>query len=438
MPKPNEPVVEEAPIPEVNSERSDALLDGLFGDTPTPAPEKKKEEVVEEVVVEDEAVEDEEVVEDENEEVDYDSEIVKKKEDEVDPANETMARKQAKENGRKVKELTTQLTEKDLEIDRLKKEADDVRSRLEEVEALKVKPEDHPEYADLRSSILEDVTEAADLLSIPDTSAVRKNFGDFLADYMAMSALDGDKRSEARVALKGNIVDRLGLSDIPYAELDTDERKAYDSTVTDVLKIVQRNVGKTKELQKLHDKLSEKAKSGQLSFGVRNYENTVSEFKPVLDAVGDLADDVIEASPHSVESVVAKLVKGSPEAKKRLEKAKADVLEVIVGPRALTQPEIDKLEANGKDVKTFLAERAKSHRVKQLKFVAQFVQGLMTRSVLKESLSELAKLKGDADQEEDELEVLSKTTKKTAPKKVKEDNVRKDPLRNLFDGDWED
>jgi len=86
----------------------------------------------------------------------------------------------------------------------------------------------------------------------------------------------------------------------------------------------------------------------------------------------------------------------------------------------VTQAEIDKLEANGTDVKQFIAERAKAHRAKQQKLAAFFVQGLMTRSLLKEARTKLAKYEQDEEAEDSEFEAIQKTTKKKAAPSEKE------------------
>lgn len=428
------------------NERSDELLDSLFSDEPLT---KKDEEVEEDNTVEEEESSDEtdestEEDESDDEEEDWDASHSKKSDNDDNDVeefkNDSAAVKQAKIKGREAKELKAKLTERELELERLQTEREELQARLNEFEATKIKPEDHPEYTSIRDEILTDVSEASDLLSVPDPSSLVKNFGQFMADYLRMSSLSGDDRVEARTQLKAAIVDELNLSDIKYKELDSDERQLHEGTITDVLKIIQRNASKAKELHKLHNTITERAKTGLLSIGVREYENTLKEFTPALDGIGTLAEDVIEANPHAIESVVSKLVRESPEAAKRLEKAKRDVLEAIVGPRALTQTEIDKLEAAGENVKEFIAERAKAHRSKQIKLAAMFVQGLMTRSTLKETLVELNKLKQDSEAEESELDVLRKTTKKsgtTKPKEVRPKD-RVSPLTSILGIDDED
>lgn len=429
----------DADIDEQSIQRSEKVLDGLFSGPPSQddPPDDVEDQDEEDEIVDPPKVDDE--VPNDDEEEDWDAPKPKADDDEedADPKDESAARKQAKLKGREAKELKTKLTERELELERTQKERDELQARLEEVETTRIRPEDHPEFVELRDSILADVEQASELLSVPAPDAVVSNFGPFMSEYLKFDALKGTERAEARVALKGMIVDKLKLSEIPYADLDDDERRALDATTTDVLKIIQRNAGKTRDLQKLNDTLSDKAKTGHLSVGVRAYENAVKDFRPILDSIGDLADDVIESNPHAVESVVAKMVKESPDAKRRLEKAKADVLEAIIGPRALTQAEIDKLEANGTDVKQFMAERAKAHRAKQQKLAAFFVQGLVTRSFFKESVTKLAKYEKDTEEEESEFEAIRKTTKKkaSAPKEEIRPKDRPSAVNRLFDSE---
>jgi hypothetical protein len=243
-----------------------------------------------------------------------------------------------------------------------------------------------------------------------------------MVTYMETLDVPLEKSEEADLALTEQIVDKLGFSDVPYADLDEDERAAFQPQVDKVMDLLERNLTPTKELQKLHTTLTEKAKVGQLSTGVRQYQAAAAEISPILDAVGDLTDELIDANPHSVESFVARLAKGSPEAKKRLTAAKDDILELLVGPKALTQGEIDKLQANGTDVKEFMRERDRRHNDKKKKLAPFLVQALVTRSHFKSTLEKLAKLELGKQSEESEFDALSAVTKgkpsqQTKPKK---------------------
>ena len=255
-----------------------------------------------------------------------------------------------------------------------------------------------------------------------------------MLNYMESLDVPLEKSDESDQALMETIVDKLSLSEIPFADLDDDEREALRPQVDKVMDLLERNLEKTKDLQKLHTSLKEKAKTGHLSIGVRQYTAAIGELKPLLDSVGDLTDEMIDTNPHAVESVVARLVKSSPEAKRRLELAKKEVLEVLVGPPALTQDEIDKLHNNGTDIKEFMRERDKRQDALKKKLAPLFVQALMTRSHFKTTLAKLAKLEIDKSSEESEFDALHEVTKKRSsgePKKKVKASER-DPLFDLL------
>lgn len=427
MPKPDQNTEEAfAEIEERGAQKTEDNMDRLFSGSSSseekppkekkpepPADEEEEEESSEESADKDE--EESEESSDDSEDTDWDADEQEEEsdeDDEEDIPDESAARREAKKRGREAKLLKTQLKERELEVERLRREYEETQTRLAEIEAAKADPRDDPEYKEIRDGVLNDVREASELLPISDPESVVQNFGSFMMDYLALESLEGEDRKQARIKLKGSIVDRLKLSEIPYSELDEDERRALDSTVTEVMKVVQRNVGNTKKLQKIAAEVEGRAKVGILTVSSKVYQSRVSEFKPVLDAVGELADDVVETDPHSPAAVVARLVKSSPKAKERLEKARRDVLDVLAGPRALTKDEITKLESNGTSIREFMADREKAHQEKLKKLAPLFVQGLMTRSVLKDALKKLADYERDSDDDDAELSALKKTLKK--------------------------
>lgn len=418
-------------------ERSESILDGLFGD--------KEEEIVPREVKELDPPDDEEEKEEdtppeedeENEEVDYDAEDKKNDDEEEDeeeaPVNESAARKQAKEKGREAKRLKNELTERQLELERERTEKAELKARLEEIESVKLRPEDSPEFQEKHESVMSDVRAVARRLPPKSRTLLTPHFGEIMVSYMETLDVPLEKSEEADLTLTAKIVDKLGFSDIPFAELDDDERSALQPQVDKVMDLLERNLTPTKELQKLHSTLSEKAKNGHLSVGVRQYQAAAAELSPVLEAVGDLSDELIEANPHSVESYVAKLAK-TPEGKKRVDAARADVLELLVGPKALTQDEIDKLQKNGTDVKEFLRERDRRHAEKKKKLAPLLVQALATRSQFKTLLEKVTKSEQSKLSEESEFDALSEVTNKKPSQQSKE-KVRArdyDPLAKLL------
>lgn len=408
-------------------ERSEGILEGLFGETAEgevrpldtePEPEPEEEEEKEEI--------EEKVENTEETETDWDAEVT-----------ETAARKQAKEKGRLAKELQNTLTERELELDAVRKERAELAEKLEQVQAVKIKPEDAPEFQEKHESVMSDVRAVARRLPGRSKALLTPHFGDIMVAYMESLDVPLEKADEVDRELTAKIVDKLGLSEVPFAELDDDERAQFQPQVDKIMDLLERNLTPTKELQKLHSSLSEKAKSGHLSTGVRQYQAAASELSPVLDAVGDLSDELIEANPHSVESFVAKLAKGSPEGKKRIDAARQDVMELLVGPKALTQDEIDKLQKNGTDVKEFMRERDRRHLEKKKKLAPLLVQALVTRSQFKTTLEKLAKIELGKQSEESEFDALSDVTKKkpSAQSKTKLRASERDPLAALLGSD---
>lgn len=418
-------------------ERSEDVLDTLFGEKEDEVIPREVAPLEEEEEVEEKPAEEEESSEEE--ETDWDKEEKPSEEEEEAPANETAARKQAKEKGRLAKELQNTLTERELELDRVKKEKAELEEKYQQIEAVKTRPEDAPEFQEKHESVMSDVRAIARRLPAKSRTLLVPNFGEIMVSYMETLNVPLEKSDEADQALTGQIVDKLGFSDIPFADLDDDERSALQPQVDKVMDLLERNLTPTKELQKLHASLNEKAKSGHLSVGVRQYQAAAAELSPVLDAVGDLSTELIEANPHSVESFVAKLAK-TPEGKKRVESARADIMELLVGPKALTQDEIDKLQKNGTDVKDFLRERDRRHAEKKKKLAPLLVQALVTRSQFKTMLEKITKDELSKQSEESEFDALSDVTKKkpSSQSKTKIKASQRDPLASLLGSEGDD
>ncbi len=404
-------------------ERVNSALENLFRDTPAPAAAEEKEIPAKEEVIPEKEVEKEEPEvddettdedEDEEEEVDYDAPTKDKTEDE-EVIPESKAVEQAKIKGKLAKELQARLTERDLEFERVSKEREELATKLAEVEAIKINPREHPEFVKLHGEAMEYITRTAD--TVPgDSDAYVNNFGKLIGDYMDLPAR-GAGRTEKMAEFKASVVDTLKLSEVPYEELEADEKKAFDNDVKKVIEALQGNVERTKELTKLNTTLEEKAKNGHLSIGVKAYEAAAKEFSEAFGVVGDLPEEAIEASPFAVASIIAKMVKEHPEAANRLKAAQKDVLEFTAGPRVYTQAELDKLHANGINIKEHQAERLRLHKDKQKKLGVMAVEGLMIRADYMRVKKELAELRGAKEGEESEFDALSKTTKKKAPKK---------------------
>ena len=417
------------------------IADKLFSDdpiSPAPAPEK-----TEEVRVADDTVpppaKPKEPVETppvDDEEIDWDETDPKPSEGDLDlesdPPNETEARKQAKLRGREAKRLKAELEEIRLEKERIAEERDKLKTKAEEYAASTLDPTQHPEFTALRNDILNDVANAAELMQVSDSALVVNNFGQFMNRYLSLEGLPAKDRTEKLNELRGFIVDTVAAPDVPYADMTPEEQAQYANVASDVLRVVQRNVRSTKQLGELKSSLENKAKSGVLLRGVREYENTIKEFQPILDTIGELPDDIIEADPHSPASVVASMLKKNPEAKKKVEAAKRDALEIITGPRPLTLDEIHRLESGGTDVKRFLAEREQRHREKQKRLLPILVQGLVTRAAFRAAMEELAQHRKKNSASEEELDALRSIGKAKPLKEAPAEKPKVPAVEKLF------
>lgn len=437
---------ETAPQPAVDfDDRHEKNLDALFGGDDaleTDSSEDKKALEAPEVV-EDEPTKTEDALEDESDE-DYEAPVPGKKadvEDEPEPANETVARKMAKENGRRAKQAEAKITELQLEMDRVRADLEAERARLEEVESLQVDPRDFPEVKEVRNKVMADVKRGAAMLGVKDPAVFRDNFGTYIQSFMDADSLDGAEFDSALGDLRKKIIKEVGGFEDDYEDLDYTEQAKADSIADKALSVIERAVPDTKKAMELAEKLKSRAKISQFAVGTRDYETAMAEFKPVLDAIGDMPEEALKADPHSVPAIVARMVKESPEGRRRVNRAKLDVIEIILGPRALSQDEVAKLEANGTDLKTFYAERQKMVAEKRKKLIPLFIQGLATRAVFADSLKKLAKYESDNAADEDEFDAMEQARKPkpvTPKKKAVAGPRRNSVLTDMFGSNYDE
>lgn len=400
--------------------RHENNLASLFGgDEPVKQEPEKQEPDKQEPAKQESTTPEPDILPDDDSEEDYEAPVVKSatgEDVEPEPENETVARKMAKENGRRAKLAEAKNTEYELEIDRLKADLDSEKVRREEIESVQVDPRDFPEVKTLRDKVLNDVKRGAAMLGVRDPKVFRDNFGVYISSFMDADPLEGEDFDSAIAGLRKKIIKEVGGFEDDYEDLDYTEQAKADIIADKALAVIERAVPETRKAIELAEGLKSRSKTGQLAVGTREYQTAVAEFQPVLDAIGDLPDDVIAADPHSISSVVARMVKETPEARRRVEKAKTDVLEVILGPRALTPEEADKLKANGTDLKTFYADRQKLVAEKRKKLLPLLVQGLATRAVFADVVKKLAKYEQDNQADEDEFDAMRRVrSAKPAP-----------------------
>lgn len=428
------PVVVETPAAAPPAERRNSMLDKIFhpetgglgepepaaktDDEPAPEPAKKKaatkQAKAKEPENEDADTDDE--GDEEDEDPDFDAPIAEETpaetgdEPEPEPENETMARKMAKENGKRAKKAEAALSVVEVERDREKERADKLEKKVKELEVTKIKPQDHPDYQRMRGEVMDNVENQADLIT--DAKDIPKHFGAFVGQFLDIKKLPRAEQAAAKDALKQEIFSRCSKFGDEYENLLPDEQKEADRMVAQVLQVVVQNAPKSQEVLDFAAKLAEDSEFGMTAIRERDYKETVGRIQPDLDVLGDLDDATIQENPHSIEAIIAEMVKKSPAARERADKAKDLIRDVIAGPRPLTAKEIEKLKANGTNMKDFEAARQEKHAAKVKKAITLMFRGAMAHAAVGDKLKEYHQLKGDADLDADEDAVLRKTVKK--------------------------
>lgn len=350
----------------------------------------------------------------EGDEIDYE-----KDDDEVDPrgaadpeVRESIAQRDAKINGRRVKELETELVELRLVETQLKKDLEERDARLAEFDKVVIDPKSTPEYRELNDEMWDDVDTAV-AEDLPKSAAgLPDRFSAYMKAYLIASRLPGNERAERIAELKATIVGDLGGFDEPLESLMDDDKIAADSLAKEVLGVIRRNVDRAKGMIKLESELREKSKRGRISVGLREYKRSVDEVESAIRAVGMLDDALVEQNPYAPEAVVSSLVKSNVKMKEKMERAKLDVIEICTGPKPLTDSEFDALEEQGVDIKAFLKERDALFKAKRAKLLPLLVRSLFAAPFTNKSLEAIAKEQRRKKDTDDELDALGELESK--------------------------
>jgi hypothetical protein len=397
-------------------EQDDRLNKLFSGEDITEEPPKKEEPVKEEPAKEEPVKEEpakEEPPKKGVEEGDID--FTKPPEGTTEKERETAAQKRARENGQELATLKTTHQETLLELERLRAETETLKKSATQPQYREEDFLSHPEVAKITSAVINDRNSVAATQSVPEAGDILKSrFGNYMMDFIAQNAEDDQAAARAmQTKLHSRIAEdfktafieskkkedpEFDPSDINAAELNADA-KVFTK---DVLQLLVRNADKTQAVQDRISELSAKAREGMLAQGVEVYQHHETDLSTSIKAVEALPQVVIDQNPHSVEATVATLLK-QPAWKARFEEVRRKVLELTLGPRALTQEDIDKTSQSGVDVRKFNKERQKKFLDDRRKLVATVTQALMLTALWEQTSRKAAQF----DDSNDELEALS-------------------------------
>lgn len=357
--------------------------------------------------------------------------------DEPDPAKrETLAQKQAKEFGRKAKRLENELITARLELTNKEEALREAQSRIAEFSKVRIDPTSTPEYKTVNEEMWKLIDEAVAEDLPRSASGLPAKFNSYMREYLATDKLTDSARSEAIDKLRERIVKDLGDFEYAYTDLIDEEKRRADTLAKDVLKVLRNAKPKALELIAVHSKLEEQAKSGRLDFSASEHARAMKEYAPTVAHLGKMDDELVEKSPYAPEAVVAQLAKKSPKLAAKLESAKNDVLEIVIGLKPLSSKDYDKLEEEGVDIAEYEKNRKKAHAEKKRKLLPLLVRGLFSASITNKSLETLVKKEREEREKGDEFDALDEIerdrkkkveTKVPAKKKVVEIDPRKRP-----------
>lgn len=368
-----------------------------------------------------------------NDEIDFDAPLEKpKKEEEVPGESQTgkggnPLRPHLERAGREAKEFKAKFQEAELELERLRAENSTLRGEVDTYQATRIDPASHPEVVAHVNKVRNNLTDFSVDLSDENTRTLTSKLGEFIDEYNVASRTNEADRRAALRGFKNNLYRHFGEDkDV----LEDGEDAPFDPTVDRIYRFVSENSSIMRTAAEKAEELQHRAKNKTLAVGAEEYEKSIKTFDAVLEPLGKLPDEVIEANPYKPEAVVAKLVRDNPEAARRAEQAKQAIKEAFFGKKPLTQSEVDSIVANfegeGDALKEFYKSRATAEKSLKTTMMNKLFLGIMLLSDYEEKARgyEKYKAKSDAiDSEIDALDGVSKQHRSSEPTKNSDEYV---------------
>ena len=290
---------------------------------------------------------------DDDDESDYDEDDSDDDEDDEDededPRNVTTLRKQLKKAGKKNKELQTEVAENLITIQKLKDENEQHRERINQFDLAQTDLKQHPDVKPLVANLVRRRDSAA-ARYIEDESA-QQNFVTQYEDLV-------DRFREAESQEKPAEMRRM------HSELKKTIYESYSEDNTQrLLDVIEAGHEEREKIFDKMDYLSDKLKSKTLAVGAEKHEESVKKYRDMVKPLGILDEELIESSPFSLESVVAKKIASNEDVKDKANSLKKKFEVALFGPAPLTQDQIDNLEitaaTKGMTVEEFQKRREK-------------------------------------------------------------------------------
>lgn len=295
------------------------------------------------------------------------------KDEDNDPEGDRRAinaawRKRVQEQGRKRVEAEARVAELETTLDELTTKVRELEEQKKNISTSNINWGSHeqvkPKWAEFDNIIIR----GAQSFSDADTAKKfrQDSQSELLTEYynLTTKARTTDERLEADIQFKRDLADRY----------DVEDGGPLLSAVRDAME-------KYIEIQDTVDELKAKHEEGRLSFGVKQYEESIRPYEELFEDMGNVDSEIMEAEPHSVASIVGKKYTEDTEFKAKAEKYKDRVKQFVFGLRPLTQEEINRAEvranARGLSVTEYLELRDTNYHKQRAKFLNDvFLNGM--------------------------------------------------------------
>ena len=312
-----------------------------------------------------------------------------------------------------------------METERLREENATLKGQVETASVVNVDPSTHPEVQQYIGQIRNNLNDFELDLSNTHADTMTSNAGALIDAYQDARDAPQVERRAAMQKFKNDLYKKFGESP-DY--LEEGEEAPHDFTVDKVFGFIKDNAAIMQQASTKADEITELAKNKTLATGAGEYEKTANKFSAILEPLGKLSDEVIDANPHAPEAAVAKLIRDSPVAAKRAEAAKVAIVEMLAGKRPLSQKEMNSIVANfdgeGDAIKDFNKQRSTAEMTLRGNMAKKLFQGLMLLSDYEEKSRGYEKFKSKSDSFEGEVDALDATTRRVRHAETKKVDTR--------------
>jgi hypothetical protein len=301
-------------------------------------------------------------------------------------------RTQLEQRNKAFKDLEVAAAQKELELENIRKETEDLRKQLEVKASFVPEKIDFSQHESVKAhrDLMERDINAVSLSLGKEGKILKQNFNEWFKLYYSGTKQAGEQGDEVLNKLNETLETELGENGRMHAmSLMGRVAPGYEAAVAEMRKL---------------EADSHNIRTRQT---VEKYSATAKEISDVLAPMGDLPPEVIATKPHDPATYIAKLVSSDPAWAARSLQVKKEIAEVLSGPKPISPEERAKLEANDTGGLSKIEEdMQKTHSQKRNLTARRLYQAMMILPNLPSMLEELEGLRAGREAEDSEIAAL--------------------------------